>query len=98
MKIVGQLLILYVKINLTLRKALINALDLDLCRLEIWYCFGIAKMRNQENIRNLIVWLGPYIIRDIAGPNSFYLSRLDGEPLDLPVNGKMLKMFFRDDI
>eukprot|EP00253_Pinus_taeda_P017139 PITA_17139 len=44
------------------------------------------------------LWLGPYIIKDIAGPNSFYLSRLDGEPLDLPANGQMLKLFFRDDI
>ena len=44
------------------------------------------------------LWLGPYIIRDIAGPNSFHLSRLDGEPLHLPANGQMLKLFFRDDI
>ena len=44
------------------------------------------------------LWLGPYIIRDIAGPNSFHLSRLDGEPLDLPANGQMLKLFFKDDI
>eukprot|EP00253_Pinus_taeda_P012470 PITA_12470 len=44
------------------------------------------------------LWLGPYIIRDIAGPNSFHLSRLDGEPLDLPANDQMLKLFFRDDI
>eukprot|EP00253_Pinus_taeda_P025104 PITA_25104 len=44
------------------------------------------------------LWLGPYIIRDIAKPNSFHLSRLDGEPLDLPANGQMLKLFFKDDI
>eukprot|EP00253_Pinus_taeda_P008783 PITA_08783 len=44
------------------------------------------------------LWLGPYIIRDIAGPNSFHLSRLDGEPFDLPANGQMLKLFFKDDI
>jgi len=44
------------------------------------------------------LWLGPYIIQDIAGPNSFYLSKLDGEPLDLPANGQMLKLFFKDDI
>jgi len=55
MKLVGQLLMLYVKINLTLRKALINAPDLDLCRLEIWCFFGIARMRNEENIRSLTV-------------------------------------------
>ena len=44
------------------------------------------------------LWLGPYIIRDIVGPNSFHLSRLDGEPLDLPANGQMLKLFFKDNI
>jgi len=44
------------------------------------------------------LWLGPYIIRDIARPNSFHLSRLDGKPLDLPANGQMLKLFFKDDI
>ena len=44
------------------------------------------------------LWLGPYIIRDIAGPNSFHLRKLDGEPLDLPTNGQMLKLFFKDDI
>eukprot|EP00253_Pinus_taeda_P034527 PITA_34527 len=44
------------------------------------------------------LWLGLYIIRDIARPNSFHLSRLDGEPLDLPANGQMLKLFFKDDI
>eukprot|EP00253_Pinus_taeda_P032202 PITA_32202 len=44
------------------------------------------------------LWLGPYIIRDIAGPNSFHLTRLDGEPLDLPANGQMLTLFFKDDI
>lgn len=44
------------------------------------------------------LWLGSYIIRDIAGPNSFHLSRLDGEPLDLPENGQMFKLLFKDDI
>ena len=55
MKLVGQLLMLYVKINLTLRKDLINSLDLDVCRWEMWYFFGIARMKNQENIRSSTV-------------------------------------------
>jgi hypothetical protein len=45
-----------------------------------------------------ILWLGPYKIEDIAGNNSFYLSHLDGERLPLPVNGKILKMFYEDNI
>lgn len=44
------------------------------------------------------LWLGPYMIRDIARPNSYHLSRLDGEPLDLLANGQMLNLFFEDDI
>ena len=44
------------------------------------------------------LWLGLYIIRDITGPNSFHLNRLDGEPLDLSANGQMLKIFFKDNI
>lgn len=52
MKLVGKLLI---KVNLTLRKSLINHLDLDLCKLEIWYFFRITRMKNQENIRSLTV-------------------------------------------
>jgi transposase InsO family protein len=44
------------------------------------------------------LWTGPYIIQDVAGPNSFYLSRMDGEKLTLPVNGQLLKLFFNADI
>jgi hypothetical protein len=40
------------------------------------------------------LWTGPYIIQDVAGKNSFFLSRLDGEKLMLPVNGQLLKLFF----
>jgi hypothetical protein len=36
------------------------------------------------------LWIGPYIIHDMVGPNSFYLSQLDGEKLNLPVNGQLL--------
>ena len=40
------------------------------------------------------LWLGPYIIDEIAGTNSFYLNDLEGERLRLPVNGFLLKLFF----
>jgi hypothetical protein len=39
--------------------------------------------------------LGPYVIWEIAGPNSFHLIHLDGEPMNFPRNGKQLKLFFR---
>jgi hypothetical protein len=34
------------------------------------------------------LWLGPYLIREIAGPNSFHLSHLDGELINIPRNGQ----------
>jgi hypothetical protein len=34
------------------------------------------------------LWLGPYMIGEIAGPNTFYLIHLDGEPMNIPRNGK----------
>jgi transposase InsO family protein len=41
------------------------------------------------------LWLGPYLIREIAGPNSFHLSHLDGEPINILRNGQQLKLFYR---
>lgn len=39
------------------------------------------------------LWMGPYIIQESAGTNSFQLSDLDGERLLLPVNGRHLKTY-----
>jgi len=44
------------------------------------------------------LWLGPYIIDEIAGMNSFYLNDLEGERLSLPVNGFLLKLFFAETV
>jgi hypothetical protein len=41
------------------------------------------------------LWLGPYLIRELVRPNSFHLSHLDGEPINIPRNGQQLKLFFR---
>ena len=41
-----------------------------------------SKHRKFDNL-----WMGPYIIHDIAGVNSFHLSDMDGEKQNLPVNG-----------
>ena len=38
--------------------------------------------------------MGPYIIDEVAGANSSYLNDLEGERLNLPVNGLLLKLFF----
>ena len=44
------------------------------------------------------LWMGSYIIHDIAGVNSFHLSDMDGEKQTLPVNEKLLKLFFSENI
>ena len=44
------------------------------------------------------LWMGPYIIHDVAGDNSFYLNDMDGEKQSLPVNGQILKLFFSENI
>ena len=44
------------------------------------------------------LWLGPYIIDEVAGTNSFYLNDLEGERLSLPMNDFLLKMFFIETV
>ena len=44
------------------------------------------------------LWMGPYIICEIVGTNSFYLNDMEGERLNLPVNGFLLKMFFNKTV
>ena len=50
------------------------------------------KPGNHGKFDNL--WIGPYIIQGLAGRNSFYLNKLDGENLALPVNDQLLKLLF----
>jgi hypothetical protein len=40
------------------------------------------------------VWLGPYLIREIAGLIYFHLTHFDGEPINIPQNGQQLNIFF----
>lgn len=54
------------------------------------------KPRNQGKFDNL--WLGPYIIKEAARINSYHLSTLDGEQLKLPMNGQLLKLFYKENI
>ena len=44
------------------------------------------------------LWTGPYLIHNIVATNSFNLNYLDGERLPLPVNGQLLKLFFKANI
>ena len=44
------------------------------------------------------LWMGPYIIYDMAGTNPFLLNTMEGEKLILLVNGQQLKLFFDNDI
>ena len=44
------------------------------------------------------LWLGPFIIYDVAGTNSFLLNNMDDEKLIFLVNGKHLNLFFTENI
>jgi hypothetical protein len=41
------------------------------------------------------LWLGPYRIDMVVGPNTFQLSNLEGEHEGMPVNGQRLKYYFQ---
>ena len=40
------------------------------------------------------LWCGPYRISEARSNNTFILEDLDGESLQLPVNGQYLKHYF----
>ena len=44
------------------------------------------------------LWRGPYIICDFAGTNSFILNTMEGERLNLPMDGQQLKLFYSNDL
>ena len=41
------------------------------------------------------LWFGPFMISEAKGNNTFLLENLDGEVLELLVNGKFLKIYFQ---
>jgi hypothetical protein len=41
------------------------------------------------------LWLGPYKIEEISSPYSFYLSIIEGRRMRLPVNGSLLKNYYK---
>jgi hypothetical protein len=43
------------------------------------------------------LWLGPYKIEEISGPDSFYLFMTEGRRMPLPVNGSLLKHYYQGD-
>ena len=67
------------------------------CQLQIGYLVLLWDKRREDLGKHgkfEILWLGPYQITNIAGPNAFCLSHLDGEKSPLPVNEKELKRYF----
>lgn len=50
------------------------------------------KPGNHTKLESL--WKGPYKISSLAGKGSFLLETLDGDEVELPVNGRMLKHYF----
>jgi hypothetical protein len=50
------------------------------------------ESRKHEKFHRL--WLGPFKIEDKARADSLHLNRLNGEKLSLPMNRKILKLYF----
>ena len=44
------------------------------------------------------IWKGPFIIHNMAGTNYFFLNTMDGEILNLPMNGQHLKPFYQNNL
>lgn len=42
------------------------------------------------------LWFGPFSIVEERGSNTFLLENLDGELLELPVNGQFLKFYIQN--
>lgn len=41
------------------------------------------------------LWFGPFKIAEEKGNNTFLFENLEGESLELPVNGQCLKFYFQ---
>ena len=41
------------------------------------------------------LWLGPFIVTQVVGNNTYHLSNIEDEPQGNPVNGRFLKLFFQ---
>jgi hypothetical protein len=56
------------------------------------------KRREKLGIHKMFdsIWIGPYKIEEVSGPDSFYLSTIEGRRMPLPVNGSLLKHYFQD--
>jgi hypothetical protein len=50
------------------------------------------KPGNHEKFER--IWMGPYRVSRMAGKGTVYLETLDGDELELPVNGRLLKHYF----
>ena len=48
-----------------------------------------------EHTKFQCLWLGPYVIAEKIGPNTFCLNTLQGQLDTLPVNGHALKNYFQ---
>jgi len=53
------------------------------------------KKGNHGKFDALWMWIGPFIISQVQGNNTFMLQSLEGETIfDGPVNGRFLKIYF----
>jgi hypothetical protein len=53
-----------------------------------------AKEKPSMHTKFEVLWIGPYIIENILGFNSYMLKDMKGKILLMPINVKHLKGFF----
>ncbi|XP_059070482.1 uncharacterized protein LOC131860128 [Cryptomeria japonica] len=60
-----------------------------------WFLMGNARIQDKgKHDKFEALWLGPYVIMDKAGEDSYFLQGAIGEVQELLVHGKFLKNFF----
>jgi hypothetical protein len=53
-----------------------------------------AKEKSSMHMKFKALYIGPYVVENISGFNSYMLQDMKGKRLMLPINGKYLKGFF----
>ena len=61
---------------------------------EIVLLWGKNKEKPGNHGKHENIWMGPYRVSRIARKGSLWLETLDGEELELPVNGMLLEHYF----
>lgn len=62
-----------------------------------YYVFKWDERREGKGQHGKIdnIWLGPFIVTQVVGNNTYHISTVDDEQQGSPINGRFLKLFFK---